>query len=393
MPTRRDFLRSSSLIALAPTVPAFLARLARGATAEADGRVLVVIQLEGGNDGINTVVPFASDAYGRSRKELRLEAGEVLRLDDSVGLHPQMRGAMDLLDSGRLAIVPGVGYPNPNRSHFESLAIWQTARLDPEERGGPGWIGRGLDDAPGGSSLFVGGGAVPPALRGRRSAASSLERLDDLLPDPEIAAARTLAGDAPEGDGLGDFLRRATLDAYASADRLSALAAAPDDARYPETPLAGRLRTVARLIRGGFGARVYYTSQGGYDTHAGQRFAHAGLLAELSGALRSFLDDLAAATLADRVVVLAFSEFGRRVAENASAGTDHGTAAPVFLAGPSVRAGLIGAYPSLDDLDDEGDLKMSVDFRRVYAALLDGWLGLAPEPALGGRFEPLAILR
>jgi uncharacterized protein (DUF1501 family) len=398
MRTRRDFLRAalggSSLIALAPTVPGFLARTARAATPERDGRVLVVIQLDGGNDGINTVVPFADEGYARGRKALRLKAEEILKLDDRVGLHPNMRGAADLVESGRLAIVPGVGYPNPSRSHFQSMGVWQTARLDPEEHGGPGWVGAGLDAEGGrGSALFVGSGPVPPAIRGRRSAASAVERFEDLQPDPVAAGARTLAeGQGTADDGLGAFIRRSLLDTYAEADRIAEVARRPDGASYPGFPLAGRLRLIAQLLKGGPGARVYYTSQGGYDTHADQRFTHANLLAELSASLKAFLDDLAASGLADRVLVLAFSEFGRRVAENASAGTDHGTSGPVLLAGPAIRPGLFGPYPSLTDLED-GDLKVTTDFRRVYAAVLDGWLALPSAPALGGEFEPIPILR
>ena len=183
------------------------------------------------------------------------------------------------------------------------------------------------------------------------------------------------------------------LDAYAAADRIAKVVGGHDSGgRYPETGLARRLHTVSRLIKAGCGARVYYTSQAGYDTHAAQLPTHAALLEELSGGLRAFLDDLAAAGLAERVLVLGFSEFGRPVAENASAGTDHGTAGPVLLAGPRVKAGIIGTTPSLVDLED-GDLKWSIDFRRVYATILDGWLGIPSATALPGRFEPLPLLK
>jgi uncharacterized protein (DUF1501 family) len=183
------------------------------------------------------------------------------------------------------------------------------------------------------------------------------------------------------------------LDAYTTADRLKQAARGKDaGAAYPDTGLAARLRLVARLLKAGFGTRVYYTTQSDYDTHYAQLPAHASLLAELGGAVRAFLDDLAGAGLAERVTVLAFSEFGRRVAENGSAGTDHGTAGPVLLAGPGVRAGLVGETPSLVDLLD-GDLKMGIDFRRVYATVLDGWLGLPAKPVLGGAFQPLPLFR
>jgi uncharacterized protein (DUF1501 family) len=400
MTTRRDALKvlgGSSLLALSPTIPGFLARTARAAGPAKDGRALVVIQLDGGNDGINTVVPFADEGYERHRKALRIAKKDVLKIDDRVGLHPAMRGAAKLLETGRLAVVPGVGYPNPNRSHFESMAIWQSARLDVEERDGPGWIGRGLDgganaaDSPA-SSLFVGAGSVPVALRGRRSIAASLERFEDLTLDPAARPAREVTS-AATGDDLAAFVRRSTLDAYASSDRLDALAHSRDGgSAYPQTGLGNRLKMVARLLKGGHPARVYYTAQSGYDTHAGQGSTHYSLLDELSDALLAFFDDLAGAKLADRVVMMAFSEFGRRVAENGSAGTDHGTAGPVLLAGPNVRPGLAGSYPSLTDLD-AGDLKMTVDFRRVYATLIERWLGLSGRSALGATFEPLPLLK
>jgi uncharacterized protein (DUF1501 family) len=387
--SRRDLFRMLPVISLAPTLPGFIAGLARAAAPEPDGRVLVVIQLDGGNDGLNMVVPYGDPAYAKNRKTLKLATDGLIKVSDGIGLHPAMGQAGKLLESGRLGIVPGVGYPNPNRSHFASMAIWQTARLDPEEHGGPGWLGRGLDSKPGASSTFVGAGSVPAAIRGRRALASSLERIEDLT----LSASVTRPDVATGGDDLAGFVRRSTLDAYASSDRLAALARdGSSAARYPGTALASRLKLVARLIKGGYESRVFYTVQGGYDTHSSQSGTHFGLLGELSGALKAFLDDMAESKLADRVLVLGFSEFGRRVLENGSGGTDHGAAGPVLLAGPAVKPGLLGAYPSLTDLDD-GDLKPLIDFRRVYATILDGWLGLPSESALRGSFEPMSILR
>jgi uncharacterized protein (DUF1501 family) len=387
--TRRDFFRALPVISLAPTVPGFIAQLARAAPAGRDGRILVVIQLDGGNDGLNTVVPFGDEAYARNRTTLRLSRDKLIKVSDGIGLHPAMGQAGKLLESGRLAIVPGVGYPNPNRSHFASMAIWHTARLDEEEQGGPGWLGRCLDAAPGASSLFVGSGSIPAAIRGRRAPASSIERLEDLTFDAAVARPDLSKG----GDDLAAFVRRSTLDAYASSDRLAELAKDRSaSARYPGTGLADRLKLVARLIKGEYDSRVFYTAQGSYDTHSQQTGNHFGLLSELSGALKAFLDDLAGAKLADRILVLCFSEFGRRVKENASGGTDHGAAGPVFLAGPNVKPGLLGAYPSLTDLDD-GDLKPLVDFRRIYATILESWLGLPARTALCGTFEPFPVLK
>ncbi len=403
--SRRDFLQTSTLVALTPTVPGFLARTARATQPQRDARILVVIQLDGGNDGINTVVPFRDPGYARFRQVLRLPADRLLKISKDLGLHPAMTDAAKLLENGTLSIVQGVGYPNPSRSHFKSMAIWHSAnvalprgggeRPDPDTNAAPGWIGRALDSgrkpADGSAAaMFVGTTTLPAALRSRRSVASAITRLED-----SVLALKKGSGGvdaASREDDLAAFVRRSTLDAYATSERMAAVLRAEDrGARYPATGLAGRLRLVARLIKSGGGTRVYYTTQGNnaYDTHYDQPRVHADLLGELAGALKAFLDDLAAAKLAERVLVLCFSEFGRRVQENGSRGTDHGTAGPVLLAGPRLKAGVVGATPRLLDLHD-GDLKMSVDFRRVYAAVLRDWLTL-PARALGAALEPLNL--
>ena len=252
-----------------------------------------------------------------------------------------MRDAGKLLESGRLAIVPGVGYPNPSRSHFRSREIWQSARLDERDHTGLGWVGRGLDGGPttrdgAPAAMLIGPDSPPPAIRGRRSVSAALDRLDDYALSEKETGTKP-AGSATAEDDLGHFLRRSLLDAYTTADRLEAVAGARDEgnASYPESELARRLRLASRLIKAGLGTRVYYLEQGDYDTHGHQLVRHAPLLEDLSASLRAFLDDLAAARLDDRVIVMIFSEFGRRVAENGSMGTDHGTAGPVFLAGPA----------------------------------------------------------
>ena len=390
MLTRRDFLKSSTLLALAPTVPGFLAQSARAAKPDQDGRTLVVVQLDGGNDGINTVVPFQDEGYARHRKVLRLPADSLVRVSDTVGLHPAMRDCGRLLEAGQLAVVQGVGYPNPNRSHFRSMAIWHAARLDAREQTGEGWLGRGLDGAPG-ASLLVGSGPPPVALRGRRAVASVIERVEDFMLAAGADPRKGLGKEGPE-DELAAFVRRSMLDAYATADRLASAKGKDSGPRYPPGGLASRLRLIARLLKSGVGARVFYTLQGSYDTHGVQLPIHSRLLIEFSTALKAVVDDLAAAKLADRVAVLAFSEFGRRAQENASGGTDHGTAGPVFLAGPAVRGGLVGKTPSLTDLED-GDLKAGIDFRRVYATVLEDWLGLPAREAVGGAFERLPLFR
>jgi uncharacterized protein (DUF1501 family) len=316
---------------------------------------------------------------------------QLRKIDDQFALHPALGDAVKLLESKRLTIVQGVGYPNPNRSHARSMAVWQTARSDPEEHKGYGWLGRALDVAAD-SSLFAGTQALPIALRGRRSVASTLSRLEEFHLLGEAVATRTMAS-AAAGDDLSDFVHRSFLDAYTTSDRLAEAARVQDGgASYPSSGLANRLQLVARLLKSGFTARVYYTTQGSYDTHAAQLPKHANLLRELGGALRAFLDDLAAARLAERVTVLVFSEFGRQVRENASGGTDHGTAAPVLLAGPGVQSGVVGTAPNLLELTGNAP-KMTMDFRRLYATILEDWLSVPSKDALGGAFERLPLFR
>jgi uncharacterized protein (DUF1501 family) len=403
MLSRRAFLHRTSLVSLAPVVPSLFGRIARAADAATDARSLVVIQLDGGNDGINTVVPFRDDGYGQNRDALRLETDKLHKLNDYVGLHPQMKAAKELFDDGRLTIVQGVGYPNPNRSHFESMRIWQTARLDAEGRGDYGWLGRALDAekkgrAPGQpGAIYVGPEQAPVALWGRRSEAATVSRREDAtLPfDVNQMIPASLANSSRKAaDELGLFTTRQVLSAYAAADRLQQeLRTGRDPAsNYPGTQLAEHLKLVSQLIQSGSSARVFYTSQSGYDTHASQLYTHASLLRVFSEALRAFLNDLASKGLEDRVLVLTFSEFGRRVKENDSQGTDHGAAGPVFLAGRQSKGGLVGVTPDLGDLDD-GDLKMSTDLRQIYASILEDWLALDATSVIGGKFAKVDIIR
>ncbi|CAN5193853.1 DUF1501 domain-containing protein [soil metagenome] len=397
--TRRDFLRTSSLVTLAPTIPSFLATTARAVDVQRDSRILVVIQLDGGNDGINTVVPIADEGYAKHRKTLRLSKDQLVKVNDSIGLHPGLGGFGKLLEAGQLAIVQGVSYPNPNRSHFRSMEIWHSARLDPEEHNGLGWLGRALDQdtRPGGaaSSLLVGAGSIPVALRGRRSIASSLDKPEELSLTSSSADLRRLLGSSESKPDLTAFVERSMLDAYATSDRIGQLARTPSTGdRYPGTGLGQHLLTISRLIKTDFGTRIYYTLQSGYDTHTAQLRTHNELLSELSGAIKAFQDDLTASKLSDRVAVLVFSEFGRTVAENGSAGTDHGTSGPLFLAGPALKPGLVGKTPSLLDLDPKhGDLRTSLDFRQVYASVLEDWLGIPATDPLGGAFAKLPLFK
>ena len=382
---RRKFLKQSALISLAPTLPTFLARTTSAATEKQtqNDRILVVIQLDGGNDGINTVVPFKDEGYAKHRKDLRLPEKNLIKLTDEFAFHPRLRSASQLFEDGRLSVVHGVGYPNPNRSHFESMAIWHAASTDEEHRNsGNGWLGDAISQGKltaGPHAIHVGHEALPVALRGRRCTATTVSNAADLHLRLNVTDQSQSKG---QGGTLTDFLTRSVSEAYTSAKELEDATKADNlSSAIPNSRLGTRLKLVSQMIKSNAAARVYYTQQDGYDTHAGQLPTHANLLGELSSSLKAFMDDLKASGLEDRVMVMAFSEFGRRVKENASIGTDHGTAGPVFLAGTKLAKRSYGELPSLMDLDG-GDLKFNVDFRGLYASLLNDWLGMATPPAL-----------
>src|SRR5262245_5950291 len=318
-------LGSSTLLACGATVPTFLARTA--APPAEKGRILVVVQLDGGNDGLNTVVPYDDDEYRRRRPRLQVPKNQVHKIDDRVGLNPALDGLRRLLDDGRLAVVQSVGYPNPNRSHFESMAIWHTARPD-SKADTPGWLARSLDRLPaaGGDTpaLNVHDGTLPQALYGARHPVPTVDRLELFrrrvgVPEGSGAGGQRAALDAiaagshgPPGS-LVEFVRRSAVVSYASSARLEEVLKGDSTATgYPEfVPLGRRLRRVAQLIKAGLTTSVYYTQFGDFDTHANQQFTHADLLRGLGDSLRAFFDDLGRAGEAGRVLVLVFSEFGR----------------------------------------------------------------------------------
>ena len=413
MPTRRQFLEAAVggplLLSLAPLVPLFLSRsAARAATQPVpDDRVLVVIQLTGGNDGLNTVVPFEDEAYARRRPTLRLKASEVRKISPQLGLHPRMAGFERLYKEGRLGILQGVGCPGMSRDHETALLAWQTATLEPRA-GGTGWMGLATDhlwqeSRPAAPGVFVGGiqrpfginaaSAVVPGLRDTRDAAADGSILTGGLALPP--------GTGPDStplpsSALLQHVRASLAMAQAHSRRLDDVERAGTAAHYPACGLGNDLKTVARLIRAETGIRIFHVELGGggiggFDNHANQLGNHCALLEQLSASVAAFAADLAGDRLLGRVLLLTFSEFGRTVAENGRRGTDHGAAGPMFLVGGPVRAGIHGPHPSLTDL--EGDaLKPGTDFRSVYATVLEDWLGLPGAAILGGRFERLGVL-
>jgi uncharacterized protein (DUF1501 family) len=434
--TRREFLRKTVLGgALSWTVPTFMANTFSALQAEAadratqattgrDGTILVVLQMAGGNDGLNTVVPFTNDYYHRARPRIGLAESKVLRLNSEVALHPALTGFKDLYDAGRLTIVQGVGYPNPNRSHFRSTEIWQTAS-DSARFERYGWLGRYFDNTCAGCDPTIGvsiGRQMPQAFaarqptgvsldnpqnyrfmaggRSRPSESASMEESFRKLNQAEAGALEnsggtigSISGPVRHRGSVLDFIERTALDAQVSSDKILSIASRVTNlATYPVSQLGNSLKLAAKLIGGGLPTRVFYVSQGGYDTHTNQANTQERLLRDLGDSVRAFAEDLQGQGNLPRVLVMTFSEFGRRVAENANGGTDHGAAAPMFVVGERVKAGLLGQYPSLAPANlFLGDLKFTVDFRSVYAGVLEDWLKTRSEPVLGKRFAPLQV--
>lgn len=400
---RREFLRTSSASAAVITfgglAPSALVAAAMEGTTD---RILVVVELAGGNDGLNTIVPFSDDAYYKARPELAIPVADVLRIDGHHGFHPALRGFADLLESDRLAIVQNVGYPDPNQSHFESMDIWHTCQRKNETRT-DGWLGRlferqdsTITDP---QAIHLGREKQPFALMSRRVRVPSIQSLDEFrLLGAEDAAFRTAVSELSdagrsENNELLNFVQSSTSSAIAASERLGlSTRSHQGSATYPTTPLGTQFSTIAQLIASGLKTSVYYVQLAGFDTHSQQPDAHAGLLRQLGNATKAFLDDMNDLQQSDRVVVMAFSEFGRRVQQNASDGTDHGTAGPMFLAGKPVKTGMIGNPPDLHRLRN-GDLIFETDFRQVYAAVLKSWFSQDPDPLLLGDFQPVDVFK
>lgn len=432
--TRRVFLQKGmTLLAVSATIPTFLDQTVMALAAPEDvkrvqqpsgkdGKILVVVQLSGGNDGLNTVIPYGDDVYHRARANIAHDPKTVLKIDDYIGLHPNLQPLRDMMDKNMLAIVQGVGYPNPNRSHFRSMDIWQSAAPE-KELTTSGWLGRYFDNTCSGCDPHVGvaiGEQLPLAMRGERVLPLSFERPENYrytgpdkqhyqdLNNPKYAeVASTLPPIQAPATGRSkpasqpivtpeqqlDFLTRTAMDAQLSSDDILRMTRghAPS-AAYPGGEFGNGLRTVAAMIKGGLPTRVYYVTLGGFDTHAGERGRHDQLMQQLAQGVGAFWKDLKDQGNDQRVLMMTFSEFGRRVASNASGGTDHGTAAPLFLIGPACRQALVGRHPSLTDLD-QGDLKFGVDFRSVYATVLQNWLDTPSKPILGAQFPTMNCVK
>jgi uncharacterized protein (DUF1501 family) len=432
--TRRAFLSTGlkgiSLLAAAGYAPTFLTRTAEAVGAATDSRILVVLQLSGGNDGLNTVVPFSDDLYHKARPTIGLAEADVFKVSDRLGLHPALKAVKAQFDEGRVAIVENVGYPNPNRSHFRSMEIWHTGADDTQGREVTGWIGRYFDAQCAGADPHriaelgtIGmnfGKVMPQSYRNSSNVGISLDNPDTFLWNPsgetlglakaqEAIFARInkpqdgamsgmkrsmeqLGGISPDQPGAIDFLRNTALNAVVAGERIrEILAKGKESATYPRTNLAQQLKMIGKLIAANFPTRVYYVTLGGFDTHQQQLGTQERLLGDFSESVHAFYEDLRQQRNSDKVMLMAFSEFGRRVAENGSAGTDHGAAAPLFVFGEKIKGGVHGVPPDLQNLTD-GDIRQQIDFRQVYAAVLNGWLETSPEKVLGKNYEKVPFV-
>jgi len=405
--TRREFIqwsgRGIGLLAFSRYAPAFLVNSAYASTpAPETGRpILVLVQLAGGNDGLNTLVPFEDANYYRLRPTLGIAKEKVLRLSDTHGLHPSCSGLAGLFHEGHLAIVQNVGYPNPNRSHFRSSEIWETASGSGEFLA-DGWIGRFMDNACAGEpaphdpvGVHISNGVpqsflsahehptfgLVPGAGNRRENEENRRLLESLVNQP-----------GPAENDNASFLKHTLMDSLVTEKKVQRiLGDYRPSATYPANPFAVSLRNVAALVAAGLPTRVYFVSLSGFDTHSNQANQQANLLTTLSTGLAAFQNDLVQHRLDGQVTTMTFSEFGRRPSENESRGTDHGTAAPLFVMGAHVKAGLHGTAPSLN-LAANQDLSFSTDFRSVYATVLDRWMGCPSEAVLGSKFASLPIL-
>ncbi|MFI5148646.1 MAG: DUF1501 domain-containing protein [Bacteroidia bacterium] len=395
---RRHFIKASTLASGALFLPSFLKAFERR-TLPGGNKVLVIIQLGGGNDGLNTIVPFENEIYYNKRKTLSVPKTEVISLSDQLGMNPGMQGLKEMYDQGWMTVVNSVGYPNPDRSHFRSMDIWQSAS-DAREYLSTGWIGRYLDSSCTGCDKPYNAIEVDDtlslAMKGDKRKAIAVRDINRLYRTTKEPFFEKVAGTSrPEmlsDDNLG-YMYKTMIETYSSAEYISTTSKVfTSKAEYPDSGFAKQLKMISGLIQSGLQTKIYYVSLGGFDTHVGQKGTQERLLKTWSEGVSVFLKDLQAGGKLDDTLVMTFSEFGRRVEQNASNGTDHGTANNLFLFGGKLqKKGFYNEAPDLTDLD-QGDLKYKIDFRQVYADIIQNWLGADPEGILHQKFPSLGIV-
>lgn len=368
-------------------------------------RALVVIQLAGANDALNTVIPYTNGLYYDFRPNINIAPEQVLPIDDTFGLHPQMSPIKGLWDKGKVAIINGIGYPNPDRSHFRSMDIWHTA--EPTKVGTEGWLGRAIKDLdPKGDNVLTGvhfGRGLPRSLACKGVPVASVGNLETygLFPDVQDATRKQYAleafskmyGGAQGRDAVIDFLGQNGRDAIKGADILrTAPAQYTSTVQYGANPIAQSLKSMAQVMFADLGTQIYYTLYGSFDTHGGELVAHAKLWQQVAGAVGDFYADLAEHGWENDAMILIWTEFGRRIRDNGT-GTDHGSGGTAFVIGGDVQGGLYGEYPSLRPEDQlNGDLHFNNDFRSTYTTILERWLGVEAAPIVHGHFEPFNFL-
>ena len=368
-------------------------------------RSLVVIELAGGNDALNTIIPYNNGLYYDFRPSIAIPQEDVLGIDDELGFNPNMVPFKHLWDKGILAVINGIGYPNPNRSHFRSKDVWHTA--EPEKVGMEGWLGATIRDLdPQGDNVLTGvnfGRGLPRALVCKGVPVASVGNLetygllldvhDEKIRRSALDAFSRIYGPGPGKDAVAQVLSQAGTDALKGADILrTATQMYSSNVEYADNPIAQSLKGVAQVMCAGLGTRIYYTQHGGFDTHAAELLVHPELWQDVSTAINDFTEDLKEHGLEDDTLILVWSEFGRRIRDN-GAGCDHGSGGVAFVIGDPVNGGLYGEYPSLREEDHlDGDLHFNNDFRSTYSTILDKWLGLDPDPIVNGQFEQFGFI-
>ena len=399
---RREFLQIGSLATASLMMPKFLKAFEKPAMVPAGNKVVVVLQFSGGNDGLNTVIPFGNDIYYRERQVIGIKKADALSLTDAAGLHPSLEAFKGLYDDGNLGIMNSVGYPNPDRSHFRSMDIWQSASAS-NEYVNTGWIGRYLDSkcppVPNGT-FGRGKGCDKPtqalelddtlslALKGYNNKGLAFKDPRKLYNTSNEKFYKDINAAHPKTEETVDYLYKTMSETLSSADYIFKQSKInPTTQSYPATELGKNLKTIASLVMSDINTKVYYVSLGSFDTHVNQAQQQKRLFDELNGAVKAFTTDLKNNNRFDDVLMMTFSEFGRRVSQNASNGTDHGTANNMFfISGGLKQKGLLNEMPDLSNLN-EGDLKHTVDFKNVYATVLNNWLGVNDKNILGGNYE------
>lgn len=372
-------------------------------TTESREKTLVVIQLTGGNDFMNTVVPYTNEHYYDARKKIVINQSDVLPINETLAINNNAAPLKRLFDEGKVAIVQGIGYPNSNRSHFRGMDIWHTC--EPDKVGSEGWLGLAIKDLdPKSENVLTGvniGQGLPRAMSvagvpvtsvGDLESYGVMNRIEqERLKERALQAFKDIYGQAIGSGQVAEYIGKTGLDVLKGADLLANVANAYESTvEYADNSIAKSLRDVARIHFADLGTRVFYTNHGGYDTHANEMPTHPKLLGDLSGAISDFMDDLEEHDAAEDVTILVFTEFGRRMRDNGS-GTDHGSGGGAFLIGKNVKGGLYSEYPSLNPIDWEHgeDLKHTIDFRGIYGTVLDQWLGLDARPIVKGEFEQI----